>query len=90
MYHENKIMKIFNQWCNNSEETFNNEVENHAVFTRQIAGGFVAGIAAEYVLTNILESVRGSFRGPSTSSNDEKLAVINTEMQRLVAHKKGS
>lgn len=49
---------------------------------RQIGVEFVAGVAGEYVITSLVETIRGWFHG-STDTNDQRLAIIAGEMSKL-------
>lgn len=61
-------------------------VEKITVLIVKQALMFGAGIAAEYVVTSLVETVRGRFRGDQDRSNEQRLSVLDAELNGLKKH----
>lgn len=89
---DNEVMTHFNNWCNpvrgirvavkeeNSTETDESDISKRQVLE------VGAGVALEYVVSSVIESARGWFRGTSEHNDEERVALLTSEVNKLQLH----
>lgn len=68
----------FNNLCNIEHDEMGREKRQALIFG--------AGLATEYIVTTIVESVRGWFRGEQEQSDQQRINIIDAEMAGLKKH----
>lgn len=83
--YDNEVMATFSTWCVALSRDPRDANKTDKLVKRQ-ALEIGAGIALEYVVSSIVETARGWFKGPSEHSDDEKVTLLSAELNKLQLH----